>query len=41
MNIGREIRTVRILEEPDAAPEPVEEPSWPKEPNREPVPVPN
>lgn len=41
MNIGREIRTVRILEEPEAAPEPVEEPSWPKEPDRAPVPVPN
>lgn len=41
MNIGREIRTVRILEEPDAAPELVEEPSWPAEPRKEPAPVPS
>ena len=41
MNIGPEIRTVRILEEPEAAPEPVEEPSWPAEPRKEPAPLPN
>ena len=41
MNIGREIRTVKILEEPEAAPEPVEEPSWPAEPRKERAPVPN
>ncbi len=41
MNIGREIRTVRILEEPEAAPEPVEEPSWPAKPREAPAPVPN
>ncbi len=41
MNIGREIRTIRILEEPEAAPEPVEEPSWPAKPREEPASVPN
>jgi hypothetical protein len=41
VNIGREIRTVRILEEPEAAPEPVEEPGWPAKPREEPAPVPN
>ena len=39
MNIGPEIRTVRIFEQPEAAPEPVEEPSWPAEPREEPAPV--
>jgi len=28
MNIGREIRTVKIVEAPETAPEPVEEPTW-------------
>ena len=41
MNIGREIRTVKILEEPEAAPESVEEPSWPAKPREEPAPAPN
>lgn len=41
MNLGREIRTVRIVEEPESAPEPVEEPSWPRETKKEPVPVPD
>jgi hypothetical protein len=36
MNIGREIRTVKIVEEPEIALEPVEEPSWPK-PSKEPA----
>ncbi len=36
MNLGREIRTVRIVEEPETAPQPVEEPAWP-EPSKEPV----
>lgn len=35
MNIGREIRIVKIVEEPEIAPEPVEEPTWP-EPSKEP-----
>jgi hypothetical protein len=38
MNIGREIRTVKIDEQPQSAPEPVEEPEWPK-PRKEPVPA--
>ena len=40
MNIGREIRTVRILEQPEGAPQPVEEPSWPAEPKEKPASVP-
>lgn len=36
MNIGREIRTVKIVEEPETVPQPVEEPSWPK-PSKEPA----
>ena len=36
MNIGREIRTVKIVEEPESAPVPVEEPTWP-EPSKEPA----
>ena len=35
MNIGREIRTL-VIEEPEAAPEPVDEPDWP-EPSKEPA----
>ena len=35
MNIGREIRTL-IIEEPEAAPERVDEPDWP-EPSKEPA----
>lgn len=37
MNIGREIRTIKIEEEPETAPTLPEEPSWP-EPTKEPVP---
>jgi hypothetical protein len=40
MNIGREVRTVRIVEEPENAPEPVEEPRWSR-PDEEPAPVPS
>jgi len=36
MNLGREIRTVKIVEEPETTPQPVEEPSWP-EPTMEPA----
>ena len=36
MNLGREIRTVKIIEDPEKAPQPVEEPSWP-EPTKEPA----
>lgn len=40
MHLGREIREVRIDEEPDSEPalEPVEEPKWP-EPARGPIPA--
>lgn len=41
MNIGREIRTIRIVEQPESSPESVEEPSWPAEPEKEPTRVPN
>ncbi len=36
MNLGREIRTIRIIEEPEPLPQLVEEPAWP-EPSKEPV----
>jgi hypothetical protein len=36
MNLGREIRTIRIIEEPESVPQPVEEPAWP-EPSKEPA----
>lgn len=39
MNIGRELWTIRIEEEPETAPQqPVEEPTWPER-TKEPVPA--
>jgi hypothetical protein len=38
MNLGRELRTIKIAEEPETLPEPVEEPRWP-EADDQPVPV--
>jgi hypothetical protein len=37
MNIGRELWTIKIDEEPETAPQRVEEPTWPER-NEEPVP---